>query len=226
MKHATLDEHDTRRARGWLGASMAAALLLAACGGGGGDESAPTEQANAAQSSPSCDSRVNNTHAKLLECVTLEGVREHQAAFQAIADANGGTRAAGTPGYDASVDYVVDRLTAAGYQVTLNAFPFVYIAPAVLQQTDADRRDLRDRCLHRHGHRQRHGRRHRGRRQARPAPRPGHERLRGGRLRRLPGRQHRADPARHLHLRAEGGERAGAGASAVIIFNQGNTPER
>ena len=28
------------------------------------------------------------------------------AAFQAIADANGGTRAAGTPGYDASVDYV------------------------------------------------------------------------------------------------------------------------
>ncbi len=39
----------------------------------------------------SCDSRVNNTQKKLLECVTLEGVREHQAAFQAIADANGGT---------------------------------------------------------------------------------------------------------------------------------------
>ena len=44
----------------------------------------------------SCDTRVNNTHAKLLECVTLEGVREHQAALQEIADANGGTRAAGT----------------------------------------------------------------------------------------------------------------------------------
>ena len=45
-----------------------------------------------------CESRTNNSHQKLLECVTLEGVREHQAAFQAIADANGGTRASGTPG--------------------------------------------------------------------------------------------------------------------------------
>lgn len=81
-----------------------------------------------------CDERVNNTHAKLLECVTLEGVREHQAAFQSFADANGGTRAAGTPGYDASVAYVVERLTAAGYNVSLNAFPFVFVPPALLQQ--------------------------------------------------------------------------------------------
>ena len=81
-----------------------------------------------------CDNRVNNNFKKLLECVTLGGVREHQAAFQAIADANGGTRAAGTPGYDASLQYVVDRMTAAGYNVTLNAFPFVYVPPALLQQ--------------------------------------------------------------------------------------------
>ena len=33
-----------------------------------------------------CDTRANNTYHKLLECVTLEGVREHQAAFQEIAD--------------------------------------------------------------------------------------------------------------------------------------------
>ena len=52
-----------------------------------------------------CATRVNATHALLQECVTIEGVREHQAAFQAIADANGGTRAAGTPGYDASLQY-------------------------------------------------------------------------------------------------------------------------
>jgi hypothetical protein len=84
--------------------------------------------------SEACDTRVNNTIKKLLECVKLEGVREHQAALQAIADANGGTRAAGTPGYDASLQYVVDRMTAAGYNVTLNAFPFVYIPPALLQQ--------------------------------------------------------------------------------------------
>ena len=55
-------------------------------------------------------SRNNNTYEKLLECVTLEGVRDHQAALQAIATANGGNRAAGTSGYDASVDYVVKTL--------------------------------------------------------------------------------------------------------------------
>ena len=46
-------------------------------------------------------SRVNNTQAKLLECVTIDRVRQHQAALQAIADANGGIRETGTPGYDA-----------------------------------------------------------------------------------------------------------------------------
>jgi Zn-dependent M28 family amino/carboxypeptidase len=81
-----------------------------------------------------CNNRVNNNFKKLLECVTVEGVREHQAAFQAIADANGGIRAAGTPGYDASVAYVVATMTAAGYDVTLNAFPFVYVALPTLQQ--------------------------------------------------------------------------------------------
>jgi Zn-dependent M28 family amino/carboxypeptidase len=82
----------------------------------------------------SCNNRSNNTPAKLLECVTVEGVREHQAAFQAIADANGGTRAAGTSGYEESVDYIVEKMTAAGYNVTLNSFPFLFFPPAVLQQ--------------------------------------------------------------------------------------------
>jgi len=81
-----------------------------------------------------CDARTNNTHQKLLDCVTLEGVREHQAAFQAIADANGGTRASGTPGYEESVDYVVERMTAAGYNVTLHSFPFVFVPPSTLEQ--------------------------------------------------------------------------------------------
>jgi Zn-dependent M28 family amino/carboxypeptidase len=84
--------------------------------------------------SASCESRANNTHAKLLECVTVEGVREHQEALQAIADANGGTRLSGTPGYDASVDYIVEKATAAGYNVTRHSFPFVFIAPPTLQQ--------------------------------------------------------------------------------------------
>jgi Zn-dependent M28 family amino/carboxypeptidase len=113
-------------------------LLLAACGGGG-DEPASQAQAHAdarahIASAASCGNRTNNTFDKLLECVTLAGVRAHQAAFQAIADNNGGTRAAGTPGYDASVDYVRQKLIAAGYQVSLHAFPFVFVPPPTLQQ--------------------------------------------------------------------------------------------
>ena len=129
----TLPDPGTRRLRtaAALGISV---LVLAACGGGDSaiEAASPTEHPTAASS---CGSRTNNNIAKLLECVTLEGVRAHQAAFQAIADANGGTRYAGSPGYDASVAYVRNKMTAAGYQVTLNAFPFVFVAPAVLQQT-------------------------------------------------------------------------------------------
>jgi Zn-dependent M28 family amino/carboxypeptidase len=82
-----------------------------------------------------CDERANNTQKKLQECVTVEGVREHQAALHAIADANGGIREAGTPGYDASVDYVVDVMEAAGWEVELHVFPFTFVPPATLQQT-------------------------------------------------------------------------------------------
>lgn len=85
----------------------------------------------------SCDARDNNTFAKLLECVTIEGVREHQAAFQAFADANGGTRVSGTPGYDASVAYAVDVFEDAGYNVTVQDFQFqtfIVLSPSVLER--------------------------------------------------------------------------------------------
>jgi len=85
--------------------------------------------------SPSCESATNNSQEKLQNCVTVDGVRAHQAAFQAIADANGGTRATGTPGYDASVIYVADTLAAAGYEVELNPFDFTFVPPATLTQT-------------------------------------------------------------------------------------------
>lgn len=79
----------------------------------------------AAPASPNaCENRNNNTYEKLLECVTLDGVLEHEEAFQAIADANGGTRADRTPGYLASVDYVVDVLEDAGWQA--DVVPFTY----------------------------------------------------------------------------------------------------
>ncbi|HSG43052.1 MAG TPA: M28 family peptidase [Anaerolineales bacterium] len=87
--------------------------------------------------SEACDTRVNNTQAKLLECVTLEGVREHQAAFQAIADANNGIRTSGTPGYDQSVAYAAQVFSNAGYNVTVQPFQyqtFITLSPTILEQ--------------------------------------------------------------------------------------------
>jgi len=60
----------------------------------------------------------------LRNAVTVAGVMEHEQALQAIANANGGTRASGTPGYAASVDYVADLLTEAGYEVTIQNFTY------------------------------------------------------------------------------------------------------
>ena len=57
--------------------------------------------------------------------VTVAGIREHQSALQQIANANGGNRAAGTPGYDASVEYIFDRAEAAGLDVSLDEFTYV-----------------------------------------------------------------------------------------------------
>jgi Zn-dependent M28 family amino/carboxypeptidase len=85
-----------------------------------------------------CDRRNNNTYQKILECIRTDQVRAHQSAFQAIADANGGNRFSGNPGYDASVDYVVDKLDAAGYDVDVQTFDylaFAVIGPSALQQT-------------------------------------------------------------------------------------------
>jgi Zn-dependent M28 family amino/carboxypeptidase len=60
----------------------------------------------------------------LRSAVTVDGVREHQLALQAIADANGGSRVAGSPGYEESVQYVADSLAAAGYDVEIQPFSF------------------------------------------------------------------------------------------------------
>ncbi|MHA6785047.1 M28 family peptidase [Pseudonocardia saturnea] len=94
----------------------------------------------AAAAPPGCDNRNNNTVAKLLDCVTVEGVRAHQQALQGIADANGGNRASGLPGYTASADYVAAQAAAAGLAVTrqqfdfpffqLNSSSFAQVAPA------------------------------------------------------------------------------------------------
>jgi Zn-dependent M28 family amino/carboxypeptidase len=69
--------------------------------------------------------------------VTLEGIREHQAAFQSFANAAGGNRLSGTAGFDASAQYVYDRMAAAGYNVSFQEFTYLLVSdrtPPVLQQ--------------------------------------------------------------------------------------------
>jgi hypothetical protein len=61
----------------------------------------------------------------------------HQRVFQRIANQNGGTRASGTPGFDASAAYVKRVMKHAGYRVTEQTFTFPFyqeLAPAVLDE--------------------------------------------------------------------------------------------
>jgi Zn-dependent M28 family amino/carboxypeptidase len=123
------NRHSTFRRRGL--AVLAAGVTLAAL--------LPTT-AQAGPSGNGCERRNNNQYGKLLECVTLAGVREHQAALQAIADANDdefypGSRRAGTQGYADSVDYVTSVLQKAGWEVSYDEVEFEFVFPALLQQT-------------------------------------------------------------------------------------------
>ncbi|MEV4223036.1 M28 family metallopeptidase [Nonomuraea sp. NPDC049725] len=69
---------------------------------------------------------VDDAFARLLvKKVKGVNVNKHLKTFQALATANGGNRAAGTPGYDASRDYVAGKLRQAGYKVSLQPINFV-----------------------------------------------------------------------------------------------------
>ncbi|MFD7165150.1 M28 family metallopeptidase [Streptomyces violascens] len=61
---------------------------------------------------------------KLVKEASGESAYRHLEAFQKIADANGGNRAAGTPGHDASAAYVYGQLKQAGYDVSYQDFTF------------------------------------------------------------------------------------------------------
>jgi Zn-dependent M28 family amino/carboxypeptidase len=99
------------------------AALLVGC--------APTRSERDGRPSPAGPSTVTRapgasarfpTPAELRAAVTVEAIRSDLAALQAVADRHGGNRAAGTPGYDASVDHVVGQLRAAGYRPRVQRF--------------------------------------------------------------------------------------------------------
>ena len=77
----------------------------------------------------------------LRDAVTPEAIRAHQQALADIAAGNGGNRVSGTPGYDASVDYVAEKLREAGYEVTVQPFhvlSFEETAPPQLARVEPD----------------------------------------------------------------------------------------
>ena len=83
--------------------------------------------------SKQCAARVNDTPSELVECVQQKDLMGHLQAFQDIADANPGpdgmpSRNSGEPGYKASVDYVADAMTKAGYDVSIQTYKFDYYA--------------------------------------------------------------------------------------------------
>ena len=61
--------------------------------------------------------------------LSVEAMVAHLAKLQDIADAHGGNRAVGTPGYDASVDYVVEVLRGQGFDVQTPEFQTRYFEP-------------------------------------------------------------------------------------------------
>jgi hypothetical protein len=97
---------------------LLAVAALAGCDLGGDDDGDGT--AKAGNGSP------DGSAGRPSPGITRSELEQHLAALQRIADRNGGTRAAGTPGYDASADYVVARMEDDGWRVTRQPVPFTY----------------------------------------------------------------------------------------------------
>lgn len=94
----------------------------------------PPESRRAVTADPSGSS-------EFLKAVTPKGILEHERRFQAIAEAHGNTRAAGTPGYRESREYVAKRLRRAGYSVRVQSFKFPFfrvLAPLKMARVSPD----------------------------------------------------------------------------------------
>src|SRR6478609_3466201 len=93
----------TRRSMKWV-AAVAALAVLTAC-----------SSSDSAKPSP-------NLAVELAGKVGADGMYTHLTELQKIADANDGSRANGTPGYDASLDYAVRILRDKGFDVQTPEF--------------------------------------------------------------------------------------------------------
>jgi Zn-dependent M28 family amino/carboxypeptidase len=123
-------------------AALCALGLLAALGAVGIAVAAwPTGRSTQPPEPPKAVSADPSDYSVFLKAVTPEGILEHEYRFQAIAEANGDTRAAGTPGYRESREYVAERLRKAGYGVRVQSFEFPFfrvLAPAEVARVSPD----------------------------------------------------------------------------------------
>src|SRR5262245_18192766 len=91
---------------------------------------------------PQCISGAASATSQLAPAASA-GAFRHLQALQEIASANGGNRAAGTPGYDRSAEYVAERLKEAGYRVRFEEFEFPFFeerTPPLLLTSNPDGR--------------------------------------------------------------------------------------
>jgi Zn-dependent M28 family amino/carboxypeptidase len=94
--------------------ALAAVLVLGGCG----REMRP--QPSAQRAGPTA--AAVDFAEKLKQRVSADAMMGHLTKLQDIANAHGHTRALGTPGYDASVDYVVNALRGKGFDVQTPEF--------------------------------------------------------------------------------------------------------
>jgi hypothetical protein len=112
-----------------LGAALALGALVAGCAAHEATPPAgspvatvpPTVSPAASAVSPAASS-TEGPATKVAGRLTPEGLRVHLAALDEIARANGGSRAVGTPGFDATVRYATQVLAGAGYDVVTQPF--------------------------------------------------------------------------------------------------------
>ena len=87
---------------------------------------------------PAATTAASDPAAQMRKIITVKGMLKHENALQSIANANGGTRVAGTAGFDASVNYVVKKLKGAGYKPVIQPFDFAFFSensPATFERT-------------------------------------------------------------------------------------------
>ncbi len=84
---------------------------------------------NAQSDSSACEKRVNDTVARVEQCISRASLWRRLSHFQEIADENPGrdghgNRDTGTPGYAASVAYVASLMRRAGYKVEIQRYVY------------------------------------------------------------------------------------------------------